>query len=85
MESVENLLALYHVSYFRVEIPNAHAHYLHSFHADLENWNGTDRYHFNAIVSDQDFAEVSTFLPLLLCIFLLPSSPSIITDVFPSI
>jgi beta-D-xylosidase 4 len=25
---------------------------------DLENWNGTDRFHFNAIVSDQDFAEV---------------------------
>jgi beta-glucosidase-like glycosyl hydrolase len=28
---------------------------------DLENWNGTDRYHFNAIVSDQDFAE--TYFP----------------------
>ena len=25
---------------------------------DLENWNGTDRHHFNAIVSDQDFVEV---------------------------
>ena len=23
-------------------------------HTDLENWNGTDRHHFNAIVSDQD-------------------------------
>ncbi|CAI8041647.1 Probable beta-D-xylosidase 2, partial [Geodia barretti] len=28
---------------------------------DLENWNGTDRFHFNAIVSDQDFAE--TYFP----------------------
>ena len=27
-------------------------------HADLENWNGTDRFHFNAIVSDQDLVEV---------------------------
>lgn len=25
---------------------------------DLENWNGTDRHHFNAIVSDQDLVEV---------------------------
>ena len=30
----------------------------HTHNADLENWNGTDRFHFNAIVSDQDFAEV---------------------------
>jgi beta-D-xylosidase 4 len=28
---------------------------------DLENWNGTDRHHFNAIVSDQDLLE--TYLP----------------------
>jgi beta-D-xylosidase 4 len=28
---------------------------------DLENWNGTDRHHFNAIVSDQDLVE--TYLP----------------------
>ncbi len=28
---------------------------------DLENWNGTDRHHFNAIVSDQDLVE--THLP----------------------
>lgn len=28
---------------------------------DLENWNGTDRHHFNAIVSDQDLIE--TYLP----------------------
>ena len=28
---------------------------------DLENWNGTDRFHFNAIVSDQDLVE--TYLP----------------------
>ncbi|XP_065885783.1 uncharacterized protein [Dysidea avara] len=28
---------------------------------DLENWNGTDRVHFNAIVSDQDLVE--TYLP----------------------
>ncbi len=28
---------------------------------DLENWNGTDRNHFNAIVSDQDLVE--TYLP----------------------
>ena len=28
---------------------------------DLENWNGTDRIHFNAIVSDQDLVE--TYLP----------------------
>ena len=27
---------------------------------DLENWNGTDRFHFNAIVSDQDLIEVYT-------------------------
>ena len=26
--------------------------------ADLENWNGTDRFHFNAIVPDQDLVEV---------------------------
>ena len=26
---------------------------------DLENWNGTDRHHFNAIVSDQDLVEVT--------------------------
>ena len=26
---------------------------------DLENWNGTDRHHFNAIVPDQDLVEVS--------------------------
>ena len=25
---------------------------------DLENWNGTDRHHFNAVVSDQDLVEV---------------------------
>ena len=25
---------------------------------DLENWNGTDRHHFNAIVADQDLIEV---------------------------
>ena len=25
---------------------------------DLENWNGTDRHHFNAIVPDQDLVEV---------------------------
>ncbi|CAF0962663.1 unnamed protein product [Didymodactylos carnosus] len=28
---------------------------------DLENWNGTDRFHFDAIVTDQDLVE--TFLP----------------------
>ena len=28
---------------------------------DLENWNGTDRFHFNAIISDQDIVE--THLP----------------------
>ena len=28
---------------------------------DLENWNGTNRHHFNALVSDQDLVE--TFLP----------------------
>ena len=28
---------------------------------DLEDWNGTDRFHFDAIVSDQDLVE--TFLP----------------------
>jgi beta-D-xylosidase 4 len=28
---------------------------------DLEKWNGTDRFHFNAIVSDQDLVE--THLP----------------------
>jgi beta-glucosidase-like glycosyl hydrolase len=28
---------------------------------DLENWNGTDRHHFNAIVSDRDMAD--TYLP----------------------
>ena len=28
--------------------------------ADLENWNGTDRHHFNAIVSDQDLVEVGS-------------------------
>ncbi|CAF1191103.1 unnamed protein product [Adineta ricciae] len=28
---------------------------------DLENWNGTDRFHFNAIISDQDLVE--TYLP----------------------
>lgn len=28
---------------------------------DLENWNGTDRHHFNAILSDQDLVE--THLP----------------------
>ncbi len=28
---------------------------------DLESWNGTDRFHFNAIVSDQDLVE--TYLP----------------------
>ena len=28
---------------------------------DLERWNGTDRHHFNAIVSDQDLVE--TYLP----------------------
>ena len=27
-------------------------------HTDLENWNGTDRFHFNAIVADQDLIEV---------------------------
>ena len=26
---------------------------------DLENWNGTDRHHFNAIVPDQDLVEVA--------------------------
>ena len=26
---------------------------------DLENWNGTDRFHFNAIVTDQDLVEVT--------------------------
>ncbi|UJR16933.1 hypothetical protein I4U23_003831 [Adineta vaga] len=28
---------------------------------DLENWNGTDRFHFDAIISDQDLVE--TYLP----------------------
>ncbi|CAF4437854.1 unnamed protein product, partial [Rotaria magnacalcarata] len=28
---------------------------------DLENWNGTDRFHFDARVSDQDLIE--TYLP----------------------
>ena len=27
--------------------------------SDLENWNGTDRLHFNAIVADQDLVEVN--------------------------
>ena len=26
----------------------------------MENWNGTDRFHFNAIVSPQDLVEVIT-------------------------
>lgn len=34
-----------------------HINFLHSV-TDLENWNGTDRHHFNAIVSDQDLIEV---------------------------
>jgi hypothetical protein len=29
---------------------------------DLENWNGTDRHHFNAIVPDQDLVEVAISL-----------------------
>ena len=29
-----------------------------TFFADLENWNGTDRHHFDAKVSDQDLMEV---------------------------
>ena len=33
-------------------------------YVDLENWNGTDRFHFNAIVSDQDFAEVYLIIVL---------------------
>ena len=32
-------------------------HYLVT--ADLENWNGTDRHYFNAIVPDQDLVEVN--------------------------
>ena len=28
-------------------------------YSDLENWNGTDRLHFNAIVPDQDLVEVN--------------------------
>lgn len=35
---------------------------LYKFHcsslSDLENWNGTDRFHFNAIVTEQDLVEV---------------------------
>ncbi len=31
-------------------------------HPDLENWNGTDRHHFNAIVADQDLVEVHTHI-----------------------
>ena len=35
---------------------------------DLENWNGTDRFHFDAQVSDQDLVE--TYLPAFeMCIF----------------
>jgi len=33
----------------------------HYYAYDLENWEGMDRYHFNAIVSDQDAAD--TYLP----------------------
>ncbi|UJR08239.1 hypothetical protein I4U23_012512 [Adineta vaga] len=34
---------------------------------DLENWNGIDRHHFNAIVSDQDLVE-TYLLPFKTCI-----------------
>lgn len=30
-------------------------------HCSLEQWNGTDRHHFNAVVTDQD--EADTYLP----------------------
>ena len=32
--------------------------YLNLVTVDLENWNGTDRHYFNAIVPDQDLVEV---------------------------
>ena len=32
---------------------------LHVMYTDLENYNGTDRHHFNAVTSDQDLVEVS--------------------------
>ena len=37
--------------------------------ADLENWNGTDRFHFNAIVSDQDLIEVACTTQEAACCF----------------
>ncbi len=33
----------------------------HFYAYDLENWHGMDRYHFNAIVTDQDATD--TYLP----------------------
>ena len=32
---------------------------------DLENWNGTDRHYFNAIVPDQDLVEVYKWMTQL--------------------
>ncbi len=37
---------------------HAQTDYEYCYHTDLENWNGTDRHHFNAIVTDQDLVEV---------------------------
>jgi beta-D-xylosidase 4 len=37
------------------------ANFKHYDACDLEKWNGTDRFHFNAIGSDQDLVE--TYLP----------------------
>jgi hypothetical protein len=30
---------------------------------DLEDWNGVDRHHFNAIVADQDFTDTYQVSP----------------------
>ena len=34
---------------------------------DMEDWNGTDRHHFNAIVSPQDLVEVCSIYNSILC------------------
>ena len=64
---------------FQIEsLTDVSIHYISEIHslvsvvmspfADLENWNGTDRHHFNAIVADQDLVEVKYnvhYLPLM--------------------
>ena len=37
---------------------------------DLENWNGTDRFHFNAIVSDQDLIEVRIYMRVYMRVYM---------------